>query len=576
MPIRDEQKTAAQTVQHAAAHDQSPQVRLLAGPGTGKSSSIEERVHWLLTDGVAPGKIVAVSFTRAAAKDLEERIYKYGEDHGHTDVRKVRVSTLHSVALRVLRVAGLLTAFPADPRVLDNWELENIFDTEFGVRAPNSTKRRREEIRRAHEAFWSTGVWAPPNYTPPTPPVSEEERQLFTAFLTSRGQLYSCVLPGEIVRKCVDHAAAGTLDLGELVAASHLIVDEYQDLNPCDLEFIRLIASTGVRLFVAGDDDQSIYSFRFASPAGLQTFCQQYPTASAHSLSDCFRCAPAVLNAAYALVAAYADPNRLAKEIQSLYVQSAPPVSGSVHRWRFSTSDGEDRAIAESCRDLIAAGVSADKIMILLSSVPTLGRGITDALEQAGVPFRAPRPKPLSDLPEGRFVLALLRTAFDSADYVARRTILGLLRRVGPATCSGLADTVHTGNLNYRDIFTGTLPTGAFGANLLRALNRARAVVAQVQDWTLEDTLTMRREAVKTLVNEGLGNDCLVNWSELSDSLPDEMTLAELQVWLGASAESDRQRILVRVAARCGNPDVQEEIVQPAVQLMRLFRISCG
>ena len=153
MPTTPVQVQAAQTAQHSAAHDIAPQVRLLAGPGTGKSSSIEERVHWLLANGTPPSQIVAVSFTRAAARDLERRFRAYGQQHGHSEVKQVRVSTLHSVALRILRLAGLLAAFPVDPRVLDDWELEEIFDPEFGNKASITQKTRREAIRRAHEAF---------------------------------------------------------------------------------------------------------------------------------------------------------------------------------------------------------------------------------------------------------------------------------------------------------------------------------------------------------------------------------------------------------------------------------------
>lgn len=132
MPLTQAQILAAQAVQYAAAHDQAQQVRLVAGPGTGKSSAIEERVRWLLTQGVQPASIYAVSFTRASALDLRLRVHDYCTQNGYPAASQVRVTTLHSLALRTLRAAGLLTAYPADPLVLDSWELENVFDAEFG------------------------------------------------------------------------------------------------------------------------------------------------------------------------------------------------------------------------------------------------------------------------------------------------------------------------------------------------------------------------------------------------------------------------------------------------------------
>lgn len=110
------QLAAATTAQTAAATDASPHVRVIAGPGTGKSFAIERRVAWLLDQGVAADKIVAVSFTRAAAADLSVRVVQACEAAGH-DVA-IRVGTLHSFALRALRAAGRLAAYPADPVVL--------------------------------------------------------------------------------------------------------------------------------------------------------------------------------------------------------------------------------------------------------------------------------------------------------------------------------------------------------------------------------------------------------------------------------------------------------------------------
>ena len=269
--LTQQQIQTALQVQHTAAHDQSQRVRVVAGPGTGKSSAIEERVNWLLAAGVQPDTIYAVSFTRASAVDLKERVHRYCAAHGQPKGSLVRVSTLHSLTLRTLRAAGLLNMYPADPLVLDSWELENVFDAEFGY-VSGIGKKRREQIRADHEAFWSTGQWGPANYIPPDPAITAAERAQFNAFHGPRTQTYSCVLPGEIVRRCVEQLNAGTLNIAQHLNLVHLIVDEYQDLNPMDLQFVDAVAAAGAVVFVAGDDDQSIYSFRFASPAGIQDF----------------------------------------------------------------------------------------------------------------------------------------------------------------------------------------------------------------------------------------------------------------------------------------------------------------
>jgi DNA helicase II / ATP-dependent DNA helicase PcrA len=150
--IRPEQIAEAGPAQRAAATDKNDHVRLIAGPGTGKSFTIEDRIVSLLDRGVDPKSIVAASFTRASAFDLQTRVRRACERAEH-DIAYVSVTTLHSLALRSLRAGGILAAYPVDPLVLDQWELENLFDEEFGSDAGIGSIPRRREIRGDHEAF---------------------------------------------------------------------------------------------------------------------------------------------------------------------------------------------------------------------------------------------------------------------------------------------------------------------------------------------------------------------------------------------------------------------------------------
>ena len=115
--------------------------------------------------------------------------------------------------------------------VLDDWEVVNIFDAEFGQTKAVTKTTRQKEIRRAHEAFWSTGNWEPPNYILPDPKISEEEQNKFQSYHPGRTQSYCCVLPGEIVQQCVKQMSANLLNAVELLNIRDLIVDEFQDRN---------------------------------------------------------------------------------------------------------------------------------------------------------------------------------------------------------------------------------------------------------------------------------------------------------------------------------------------------------
>jgi superfamily I DNA/RNA helicase len=198
MPFTPQQIQAAEAQQDAAATDLTPQVRLIAGPGTGKSRCIEKRVDRLLSQQVAPVSLFVISFTRASTNDLKKRIVEYCAQRGrHQEAERLNISTMHSLALRALRRGNLLHAFPADPMVLDDWEQENIFDPELGL-SGNFAPTRAAEIREAYEAYWQT------LQDTQLIPVSAQERALFNAYYPSMKSLYSCLLPGEMVRLCVD------------------------------------------------------------------------------------------------------------------------------------------------------------------------------------------------------------------------------------------------------------------------------------------------------------------------------------------------------------------------------------
>lgn len=568
MPITQEQINSAQAQQHAAAHDPKPQVRLIAGPGSGKSFTIQERVYWLLSRGVPATRIFLISFTRASTQDLMNRVRDYCVAKNQPSVSEVSISTLHSLALRALRTANLL-AYPTNPLVMDDWELEKIFDAEFSIASRRSSRgengyapSRCELIRRDYEAFCGTGQWNPVNYIPPDPPISELEREEYRGFHVPRTQAYSCVIPGEIVRKCVEHMNAGGLNVARLLNVDHLIVDEYQDLNPMDLEFIDGIIANGVNTFVAGDDDQSIYSFRFASPQGIQSFTTRFSQASHNELTDCFRSTPEILKTAQMLITGFSEPERIRKNLQSLYENADPAENGIVHRWQFASATREAKAIASSCRILIDRGIPAREIMILLSNTRAQLSAIVSELASCEIEYESPKEESFFDSDEGRMVLALLRVVCDPNDYVAHRLILGLRPGVGERTCNAIAQTVIVNNLNYRQIFHNPLPEGLFSGRSLTALSRARDLCVRISNWQEADTIATRGGELIQIIQEVCGQNASEMWGAHISHLPQDIALKELCDYLIASADEQQASLLKAVYERL-NLDVPSEGLLP-------------
>jgi DNA helicase-2/ATP-dependent DNA helicase PcrA len=568
MPFTATQIATADTQQWVAAQDPATQVRLVAGPGTGKTRAIEKRVRHVLNIGTNAARVYVITFTRAARAEIQTRIVASLANTQYAGApSQVRVSTMHSLALRLLRLGNLLNVYPSDPIVLDDWEQQHIYDAEFSS-ILGCTPTRAAQIRLAHDAQWQTLSPALINQAQITP----AEQTGFNAFHTARTNLYSCVLPGEVIFRCVEAIQQGNLQAQALLQMEHLIVDEYQDLNNCDQEFLRLLCQQGVVLFIAGDDDQSIYSFRHANPNGIVTFQATYPGSSSHSLQECFRCTPAVLTAGSQLIA-YNAP-RLNKNLVSLYGAAAPPVQGRLEVWSFPTAQDEAGAVADSCQQLLNAGMAGreDEIVILISSRVLLAT-ITQALGNLGLPFEPPPGEALAADEGIRAVYCLLRIAraqqSQQPDYPAHRALLGLLTGVGVTTARAVGDSCINNIQNFHALFYGPLLPTWISGRRAAAVIRVKGAVQAAVSWNMADTVAARTQDIaavlaNTVFQNNQANSHVATWNALAGSLPTGMTLEELAAFLGSGTEADQQFILAQVNQRnapaAAAPPVQRKI----------------
>jgi DNA helicase II / ATP-dependent DNA helicase PcrA len=541
----------ASTAQRVAAECPDSLVRLVAGPGSGKSRVIRDRVLWLVGQGVPPQAISVVSFTRASSGDLERDVLAAWTAAGLEQPCAVRVGTLHALALRILRAAGQLNAFPVSPRVLDEWEMDAIFDAEFSVVGAQGSSVRRRDIRLDHEAFWSTGAWLPPGLPAPVPAITADERAGFEAYYRSRSSLYCYLLPSGITRRCLEYLQAMPIESGLPVPMDHLIVDEYQDLNPVDLALIREIQQRGVHLYASGDDDQSIYFFRYAMPAGIQRFDEDYPGSTTHVLQHCFRCPDEVLAPSLALMNAYAPDTRIPKDYIAVPSLADPPVVGNVGRWYFRGWRREADAVAASCRSLIDGGMPAEEIAILISSRPALERVIVESLEAAAVLYELSDYGRFADGPAGRVVSALVRLVVDTEDYVAVRTLIGVQTGIGAGTCNNIAAWVLSSGLRYGDVLSWP-DLGVLNRRARRAIEVASGAAQYVQPLQPADILEVATERIAQAVDAVLGADAVAAWNDYAADLPAGTTLEEVSRLLASATPRAERTVLNGARARLG------------------------
>jgi len=402
--------------------------RLLAGPGTGKTLTLTRRICFLIEkERVDPNRICVLTFTRAAAHELRRRVEsEVGEE------RTPRISTLHSFALRqLISNSALLTSLPQPLRIADDWEERHIILEDLKALLNLSKIDDARRLLNELSADWQRLT---------ADEVDWYRRFPNPAFLGAwreHREIYGYVLRAELVyqlKRALEQHGDFSLD----GPPDHLLVDEYQDLNRCDLAVIKAIGDRGAEVYVAGDDDQSIYGFRMAHPDGIRRFPQDYAGAHELALEVCKRCDQEILD--LALFVARQDFRRIDKPLRAEDGRTGAEIA----LLRFRDQNKEAQGVAALCQHLIRdRGLKPDQILILMRSDRNgvFSSVLRQALDARGVPvgIATADTNPLN-APSGRQVLAFLRLLDNANDHLAWRTLLKLRNNgLGP----GAVDVVY-------------------------------------------------------------------------------------------------------------------------------------
>lgn len=396
-----------QAIDHIGSH-----ARLLAGPGTGKTKTLTRRVlSLILQHNADPESILLLTFTRLAAAQLKDEIKKVLEPLGKTIPQ---VSTLHSFALKqILHNSSRIDTLPRPIRIADDWEERYIIQEDLKKVLSLKEIGDVQNLINQLSTDWETLR---------IDEIGWEQQFPNPAFLgawRSHKDQYGETLRAELVyqlKKQLNQSRDFQLDK----EYKHILIDEYQDLNACDLAIVNELAKRGAELFVAGDDDQSIYGFRFATPEGIRNFEQIYQNSKKLALEICFRCDKSILHSAEFV--ASLDPKRLPKPTRP----KDQAEDGEVLIIGFKDQNHEAEIIAKKIKSLIAKDIKLDQITILLRSDRngSLSKPIIEALKKQSVDVSLTTDSELESNNEYRIVLSVIRLLVDQSDCLAWRTLL--------------------------------------------------------------------------------------------------------------------------------------------------------
>jgi len=382
-------------------------LRLMAGPGTGKTFALMRRIGRHLETGTPPSNILAVTFTRTAAQDLLSQLKSLGSPGAD----QVTATTLHSLSFSLLREQGVFRANNRMARPLLDFEADGLVSDlakVFGGRAATS------DMLKAFAADWATLQHHQPGWP------SNPAQQHFHRELTSWLLYHQAMLIEELVTLALDYLRANPAS-PHAPQYAHVLADEYQDLNRADQELIDALARNGT-LTVAGDQDQSIYTtLRHAQPEGIVTFGQTHPNTHDESLNECRRCPHSVVSMANALIL-HNHPS------QPSTIQPMPGnSSGSVFLVQHDSIQDEVNTTSAFIHSYLANHTEAKPSdVLILSTRRAIGNAVRDELGRLGRPAQSFFSEQCLDKVAPREGMCLLTLLARPTDRVGLRAWLGL------------------------------------------------------------------------------------------------------------------------------------------------------
>lgn len=450
----------------AVLHDKGP-LLILAGAGSGKTRVITHRIAYLIEEcGVNPFHILAITFTNKAAREMRERVDSlvgYGAEN-------VWVSTFHSTCVRILRRFADAVGY----------------DTNFSIYDTDDQKRLMRELLREHNVdpkkfpakhFLSEISNAKNKLITPEEVLAQgndrNTKQLGTIYMAYQRALRNnnAFDFDDLLMKTVElfHTSEEALTYYRN-RFHYILVDEYQDTNVAQFEFIRLLANhrneygeIEQNLCVVGDDDQSIYRFRGANIRNILDFEKTYPDAVVIKLEQNYRSTGNILAAANAVIA-----HNYGRKDKALWTAET---DGSPIRYTSYDSDRDEaREIVSEIASLVEKGEASYRDFAILYRTNAQSRSFEEQMIYRGVPHKLVGGVGFYDRKEIKDLLSYLKTIDNGMDGLAVRRILNVPRRgIGETTIARVNDyAIHRG-LTFYDALVAS--------DYIPDLNRAAAKI---------------------------------------------------------------------------------------------------
>ena len=431
----------------AVTHGDGP-LLILAGAGSGKTKTLTHRIAYLIGEvKVFPIRILAVTFTNKAAKEMRQRLAKLLDEEADNRQFMPWMGTFHSICVRILRMDGASIGLDKRFLIYDTddqvslmkqiMKARGLTDKDIKPRAVLSViSNAKNEMRSAEDFSMSARG-----------PREQKIAELFFAY-----------------EKALKEAAA--LDFDDLLTKTvellqnspeirqkwqrqfeYILIDEYQDTNAVQYALITLLVNKRRNLCVVGDDAQSIYSFRGADYTNILNFERDFPGTTVVKLEQNYRSTGAILDLANSLI-----QHNIHRTDKNLWTANGDGIDPKL--WQLYSESEEALAIANEIQAQIANGRQYGDAAVLYRT-NAQSYAIERALRQSYIPYKIVGGLRFLDRAVVKDVLAYLRLLYQPSDRVSFLRIVNVPKR-GIGTVS-VAKLLDWNDAARRDIVSGLL-----------------------------------------------------------------------------------------------------------------------
>ncbi len=446
-------------------HKDGPLI-VIAGAGSGKTRVLTYRIAYLMSQGIDPFSILALTFTNKAAREMKSRI---GDLVGESEAKNLWMGTFHSVFARILRTEADKLGFPSNFTIYDTQDSDRLISSIIKEKGLDKDIYKFKQIRSRISAFKNSLITVKAYFNDSDLQESDS--------MSKRPEM------GSIYREYVDRCfKAGAMDFDDLLLRTnellnrhpdvlakyqdrfrYILVDEYQDTNHSQYLIVRALSDRYQNICVVGDDAQSIYAFRGANINNILNFQKDYSDVSLYRLEQNYRSTKTIVNAANSIISY--NKNKIDK-----VVWTSNDKGDLVRINRLTTDSEEGRYVASSIFAFKMEEQRKNDDFAILYRTNAQSRAMEDALRKRDIPYRIYGGLSFYQRKEIKDILAYLRLVVNPNDEESLKRIINYPPRgIGQTTVDKLVVASKNHNLP-----------------LFETLDRARELGVPINSGTLE------------------------------------------------------------------------------------------